>query len=104
MDNEVHHMALGELRIGHGMDGDELVFVKIGTGISAGLCSRGRIHRGASGFAGDIGHVAVEDESSVVCRCGNTGCLEAIAGGTAIAREGLRLRLTDAVRASLSSA
>jgi predicted NBD/HSP70 family sugar kinase len=88
IDNAVHHMALGELRAGRGVGRSELVFVKIGTGITAAVCSGGRLHRGASGFAGDIGHVAVKDEADVVCRCGNTGCLEAVVGGGAIARDG----------------
>lgn len=87
IENEVHMMALGELRAGRGTDSDDLVFVKIGTGISAGVCLEGRLHRGAHGCAGDIGHVAVSDDEEVVCRCGNTGCLEALAGGAVIARE-----------------
>jgi predicted NBD/HSP70 family sugar kinase len=87
--NEVHLMALGELRRGHGVGRDDLLFVKIGTGIGAGVCVGGRLHRGASGYAGDIGHVAVSTKSSIICRCGNTGCLEALAGGAAIARDGL---------------
>lgn len=87
MDNEVHLMTLGEFHAGRGMGTSDLLFVKIGTGISAGLCSNGRVHRGADGFAGDIGHVAVADDSSVLCRCGNTDCLEALAGGAALARE-----------------
>ena len=87
MDNEVHLMTLGEFHAGRGVGTSDLLFVKIGTGISAGLCSNGRVHRGAHGFAGDIGHVAVADDASVLCRCGNTGCLEALAGGSAIARE-----------------
>lgn len=86
--NEVHLMALGELRAGHGVGRDDLVFVKVGTGISAGLCAEGRIHRGAGGFAGDIGHVAIGDDHATICRCGNRGCLEALAAGAAIAREG----------------
>jgi predicted NBD/HSP70 family sugar kinase len=89
VDSEVHFMALGELRAGHGVGRDDLLFVKVGTGISAGLCSDGRIHRGAHGYAGDIGHVAVTDDRTTICRCGNTGCLEALAGGLALAREGL---------------
>lgn len=88
VENKVHMMALGELRAGRGMDSDDLVFVKIGTGISAGLCLDGRLYRGAHGCAGDIGHVAVSDEDGVVCRCGNTGCLETLASGAVIAREG----------------
>jgi predicted NBD/HSP70 family sugar kinase len=85
--NEVHLMALGELRAGHGVGRSDLLFVKVGTGISAGLCSDGRIHTGWMGFAGDIGHVAPPDAPSIACRCGYRGCLEAIAAGPAIARE-----------------
>jgi predicted NBD/HSP70 family sugar kinase len=87
VDNEVHLMALGELHAGRGSVGDDLLFVKVGTGIGAALCSGGAVHRGAHGFAGDIGHLVVSDESGTICRCGNTGCLEALAGGAAIARE-----------------
>ncbi len=86
--NEVHLMALGELRAGHGIGRGDLIFVKVGTGISAGLCADGRIHRGSRGFAGDIGHVAVMEQDAPTCRCGNRGCLEALAAGVAIAREG----------------
>ena len=87
IDSEVHLMALGELRAGRGVGRDDLLFVKVGTGISAGLCARGRVHRGAHGYAGDIGHVSVADDAKVICRCGNMGCLEAMAGGAAISRE-----------------
>jgi predicted NBD/HSP70 family sugar kinase len=90
VDSEVHLMALGELKAGEASDRDDLLFVKVGTSISAGLCADGRIHRGASGYAGDIGHVAVTDDRQTICRCGNTGCLEALAGGNALARDGLR--------------
>jgi glucokinase-like ROK family protein len=90
IDNEVRLMALGELRAGSGLAGDDLLFVKIGTGISAALCPGGRVYRGAHGYAGDIGHVSVREDSAVICRCGNTGCLEALAGGAAISREAQR--------------
>ena len=99
VDNEVHLMALGELHAGRGAGGDDLLFVKLGTGIGAALCASGQVHRGAQGFAGDIGHLVVADESSTICRCGNTGCLEALAGGSAIAREA-----TAAARAGRSPA
>jgi glucokinase-like ROK family protein len=89
IDNDVNVMALGELRAGIGQSEQELMYVKVGTGIGAGLVSGGRLHRGAQGAAGDIGHVSVLDDESVLCRCGNTGCLEAIAGGYALARDGL---------------
>ena len=89
IDNDVNVMALGELRAGIGRTEQELIYVKVGSGIGAGLVSGGRLHRGAQGAAGDIGHVSVLDDESVLCRCGNTGCLEALAGGYALARDGL---------------
>ncbi|MGH3952188.1 MAG: ROK family protein, partial [Pseudonocardiaceae bacterium] len=52
-----------------------------------GLISGGQLHRGAQGCAGDVGHIQVVDDASIVCRCGNIGCLEALAGGAAIARD-----------------
>jgi glucokinase-like ROK family protein len=88
VDNDVNLMALGELRSGVAQGEKDVVFVKVGTGIGSGLISGGRIHRGADGAAGDIGHVAVTNDPNVVCRCGNIGCLEAIAGGAALARQG----------------
>jgi glucokinase-like ROK family protein len=91
VDNDVNVMALGELRTGIGRHEQELLYVKVGTGIGAGLISAGRLHRGAQGAAGDIGHVSVLDDDSVLCRCGNTGCLEALAGGYALSRDGLAL-------------
>ncbi|MGH3466383.1 MAG: ROK family protein, partial [Thermocrispum sp.] len=88
VDNEVNLMALGEFRGGLARGEHDLVYIKIGTGIGAGLISRGLLHRGAQGCAGDVGHVAVADDSPVICRCGNSGCLEALAGGAALARDG----------------
>ena len=90
VDNDVNVMALGELRGGLAGGHLDVVFVKIGTGIGAGLVSRGQLHRGAQGCAGDIGHMAV-GESTVQCRCGQLGCLEALAGGFALGRDGLEL-------------
>ncbi len=87
VDNEVNVMALGEFRSGLGRGVRDVVYVKIGTGIGAGLISGGQLHRGAQGCAGDVGHIQVVDDASIVCRCGNIGCLEALAGGAAIARD-----------------
>lgn len=101
VDNEVNTMALGELRAGLGRGTSDLLYVKIGTGIGAGLVSGGRLHRGAQGCAGDIGHIAmtgtVPGATERVCRCGNVGCLEALAGGAALAAEAL-----DAARSGRS--
>jgi Transcriptional regulator/sugar kinase len=88
VDNDVNVLALGEWRSGVAAGHDNVVVVKIGTGIGAGVISDGHLHRGAQGSAGDVGHIQVTDDPSVVCRCGNIGCLEALAGGEAIGRAG----------------
>lgn len=88
VDNDVNIMALGEFRLGIGRGHRNLIFVKVGTGIGSGIISNGQIHRGAQGSAGDIGHIQVIGESQEICRCGKVGCLEAIAGGGALARDG----------------
>jgi glucokinase-like ROK family protein len=87
VDNDVNLMALGERRAGIARGHDNVVFVKIGTGIGSGIIVNGRLHRGAQGCAGDVGHMQVTDDPAVVCRCGNVGCLEALAGGGALGRE-----------------
>ncbi len=88
VDNDVNLLALGEWRSGLAAGHDNVVVVKIGTGVGAGIIAGGRIHRGAQGSAGDVGHIQVSDDPSVVCRCGNIGCLEALAGGAALGRDG----------------
>jgi predicted NBD/HSP70 family sugar kinase len=84
VDNDVNIMALGEFW-SRWRDTEHLLFVKVGTGIGCGVITDGRIHRGTQGAAGDIGHIHVPDHDDVICRCGNIGCLEAIAGGGAMA-------------------
>lgn len=84
VDNDVNIMALGEQRT-HWPSQKNLLFIKAATGIGAGIISNGQLQRGAMGTAGDIGHVRVARGSHVTCRCGNIGCLEALAGGPAIA-------------------
>ena len=88
VDNDVNLMALGEWQYGVAVGHDNVVFMKIGTGIGAGLISDGLLHRGAQGAAGDVGHIGVIGHGGVLCRCGNIGCLEAVAGGAALARDG----------------
>ena len=88
VDNDVNVLALGEGRSGVAAGHEDVVVVKIGTGIGAGIITGGRLHRGAQGSAGDVGHIQVTDDSAVVCRCGNVGCLEALAGGGALGRSG----------------
>jgi predicted NBD/HSP70 family sugar kinase len=84
VDNDVNIMAVGE-HWSTWRDESFLMFVKIGTGIGAGIVAGGHVHRGANGAAGDIGHIHVPDHDDIVCRCGNRGCLEAFAGGGAMA-------------------
>lgn len=85
VDNDVNIMALGE-RTGFWPDADDLLFVKVATGIGSGVISSGQLQRGSDGTAGDLGHVRASRGQDIVCRCGNTGCLEAIASGDAVAR------------------
>lgn len=83
VDNDVNIMALGEhwTNFRHVQD---LLYIKLGTGIGCGIVAGGRIHRGTQGAAGDIGHIRLSN-SDAQCRCGNEGCLESIAGGSALA-------------------
>jgi predicted NBD/HSP70 family sugar kinase len=85
IDNEVNLMALGEMWSSEAIMNNAL-FVKVGTGIGSGILCNGAIYRGADGAAGDIGHVCA-DEHGPRCSCGNTGCLEALASGAAIAAQ-----------------
>jgi predicted NBD/HSP70 family sugar kinase len=84
VDNDVNIMALGE-HWSHWRELDHLLYVKVGTGIGSGIVSGRAIHRGADGAAGDIGHIRVPGHDDAICRCGNVGCLEAVAGGRALA-------------------
>jgi predicted NBD/HSP70 family sugar kinase len=85
VDNDVNLMALGEHATVYA-DVQHLIFVKVATGIGAGIISGGRLHRGAQGAAGDLGHVAALHGGNTPCTCGNIGCLEAVASGPAIVR------------------
>lgn len=88
VDNDVNVMALGELRAGAGVGVENFIVVKIGTGIGGGIVCHGSIYRGSDGCAGDIGHICV-DPHGPACRCGNIGCVEAMAAGPAIAARGI---------------
>jgi predicted NBD/HSP70 family sugar kinase len=85
VDNDVNIMALGERSL-FWPGTTELMFVKVATGIGAGIISGGALQRGAQGTAGDLGHVRVPRGDELLCRCGNTGCLEALAGAPALVR------------------
>ena len=85
LDNDVNIMAVGE-HWAHWRDTDHFLFIKVGTGIGCGIIAGGAIHRGAQGAAGDIGHIRITSAEDVLCGCGNVNCLEAVAGGRALAR------------------
>ncbi|MFB7917419.1 ROK family protein [Streptomyces sp. NPDC056061] len=75
VDNDANLGALGELVWGSGRGVKDLAYIKVASGVGAGLVIDGRIYRGPGGTAGEIGHITL-DESGPVCRCGNRGCLE----------------------------
>ncbi len=83
VDNNVYTMALGERTHEAHKSPTELIFVKIGNGIGAGIIRDGKVYRGATEHAGEIGHINIGHVER--CYCGNRGCLEAFAGGRAIA-------------------
>ncbi|MFV8132452.1 ROK family transcriptional regulator [Streptomyces syringium] len=75
VDNDANLGALGELVWGSGRGAADLAYIKVASGVGAGLVINGQIYRGPGGTAGEIGHITL-DESGPVCRCGNRGCLE----------------------------
>lgn len=79
-------MALGEQAFGMGRGTDDFVCVNMATGIGLGIVINGELYRGASGYAGELGHIVVEP-TGPRCVCGNYGCLEVMASGLAIARQ-----------------
>jgi glucokinase-like ROK family protein len=97
VDNDVNVLALAERDKGLAAQERDFLYIKVGSGIGAGLVVDGRIYRGARGAAGDIGHIRV-DEDTTLCHCGNRGCLEAVAGGRALA-----ISAAEAARSGTSS-
>jgi predicted NBD/HSP70 family sugar kinase len=83
VDNDANLGALGELAYGAGRGATDMVYIKITSGIGAGLILDGRLYRGWGGMAGEFGHVLVAGDGDV-CRCGNRGCLETAASTTAL--------------------
>ena len=83
VDNDANLGALAEAAFGAGRDAGDLVYLKVSSGIGAGLILNGRLYRGSAGLAGELGHVLV-DPDGIVCRCGNRGCLETVAATGAL--------------------
>jgi predicted NBD/HSP70 family sugar kinase len=83
VDNDANLGALAEAAFGAGQDAGDLIYLKVSSGIGAGLILNGRLYRGSAGLAGELGHVLV-DPDGIVCRCGNRGCLETVAATGAL--------------------
>lgn len=89
LDNDVTVAALGEHCFGAGVGIDNLIYVGVGTGIGGGIIVNGQLYRGVSGTAGEIGHMIIDDQGPR-CNCGNIGCWEAFASGTALTAAAVR--------------
>jgi glucokinase len=85
VENDANAAAWGEFRFGAGSEVEHLVFVTLGTGVGGGVITHGVLLRGAQGAGGELGHVTIQ-ATGPRCNCGNHGCLEALASGTAIGR------------------
>jgi predicted NBD/HSP70 family sugar kinase len=101
VENDANLGALAECVWGAGRGHSDVLYVKAGAGVGAGLMLGGRLHRGARGTAGELGHLTI-DPSGPVCRCGNRGCVEALTGAEAIVgllrpRHGASLTLADVI-------
>ena len=90
LNNDAELGALGEWAYGAGRGERNLAFIKVGSGIGAGLIINQQIYGGKTGSAGEIGHLTI-DENGPMCSCGNHGCMEAFAGGHAIAQQARKL-------------
>jgi glucokinase len=99
VENDANAAALAEYIFGAGKRSKIMAYMTVSTGIGGGIIVNGKIFRGATGTAGEIGHVII-DENGPKCGCGNYGCLEAMAAGPAIAR---MAGTKDAVAASMAA-
>jgi glucokinase len=97
LDNDANAQAYAEYRFGAGRGFDNVVFVTVSTGLGAGIVLGGRLYRGATGTAGEIGHTVVNPEGRIQCGCGNYGCLMAHTSGLTLPEiVADKLRNTDA--------
>lgn len=102
VDNDANLGALGEQVWGNGRGSGDLAYIKIASGVGAGLVIGGQIYRGPGGTAGEIGHITL-DESGPVCRCGNRGCMETFTAARYVlpllhSSHGTELTMADVVR------
>ena len=98
--NDASAAALGEHEFGAGRGVNNLIYLTVGTGIGGGIIIDGKLYLGPSGSAGEIGHMTI-DVNGQRCSCGNTGCLETLASGTAMAKEAIK-RIKQGEKSSLT--
>lgn len=93
VDNDANAAAWAEARLGAGAS--YMAFLTIGTGLGGGLVLDGQLYRGSTGIGAEVGHIVVDSSGSYDCGCGNVGCLEAVASGTALGRYGREIAAAD---------
>ncbi|MCK8824062.1 ROK family protein [Fuchsiella alkaliacetigena] len=94
IENDANAAALGEKWFGAGQEVDNLIYITVSTGIGGGIIINRQLYSGANYSAGEIGHMTINPQAAIQCNCGNLGCWETLASGTALARLG-----QEAVRA-----
>jgi len=97
--NDANAAAVGELYFGAGRGARNFIYITVSTGIGGGIIIDGKIYTGSIGTAGELGHMVISDEGPL-CNCGNRGCWEVLASGTALAREA-RIKTKDGVTSSI---
>lgn len=97
--NDANAAAVGEFYFGAGRGAHRFIYITISTGIGGGIVIDGKIYTGASGAAGEVGHMTIDDNGPL-CNCGNKGCWETLASGTALARVA-RQRIEEGARTSI---
>ena len=100
LENDANAAAYGEYKVGAGRGARNMFYMMIGNGIGGAIILDGKLWTGASGFAGEVGHITIDTEG-LQCVCGNTGCLETVASAPSIVRRA-RERLNRDSTSSLS--
>jgi len=97
--NDANAAAVGELHFGAARGARNMIYITVSTGIGSGVIIDGEIYTGSNGTAGELGHMTIDDNGPR-CNCGNNGCWESVASGTALAREA-RKRINEGARTSI---